>query len=44
MKTARRMWALHGANIIVDVGLLVAGQHGSLTVPVPAFLIEHDRG
>lgn len=44
MKTARRMWALHGANIILDLGLLVPGQHGSLTVPVPAFLIEHDRG
>ncbi|NMO03083.1 N-acyl homoserine lactonase family protein [Gordonia sp. TBRC 11910] len=42
--TARRLIPLAGASITLDSGLITMGTHGPLTVPIPTFLIEHDRG
>lgn len=42
--TIKRLWALDGATLTLDSGLLVLGAAGEVTIPVPTFLIEHDRG
>jgi len=42
--TANRLWPLAGASITLDSGLITMGHHGPLSVPIPTFLIEHDRG
>ncbi|MFJ4192565.1 N-acyl homoserine lactonase family protein [Pseudomonas sp. NPDC089534] len=42
--TAKRLWPLAGAFITLDSGLISLGTHGPLTVPIPCFLIEHERG
>lgn len=44
MGKARRMWALDGATLTLDSGILVVGEAGTVTIPVPTFLIEHSRG
>ncbi|TCL07445.1 N-acyl homoserine lactonase family protein [Sodalis ligni] len=43
-KTAKKLWALNGPTLTHDRGLLVPGETGDITFPVPAFLIEHERG
>ncbi|MEU6561510.1 N-acyl homoserine lactonase family protein [Nocardia nova] len=42
--TARRLIPLAGASITLDSGYVTMGTHGPLTVPIPTFLIEHERG
>ncbi|OLT41669.1 MBL fold metallo-hydrolase [Saccharomonospora sp. CUA-673] len=42
--TAKRMWALPGAEFTLDTGIMVVNGQGQVTIPVPSFLIEHDRG
>jgi N-acyl homoserine lactone hydrolase len=42
--TANRLWPLSGASTTLDLGYVVLGQSGSVTHPVPAFLVEHERG
>lgn len=44
MGKARRMWALDGATLTLDRGIMVVGDSGTVTIPVPTFLIEHARG
>ncbi len=44
MATAQRMWALEGGTLTLDRGILVVGDSGTVTIPVPTFLIEHPRG
>jgi N-acyl homoserine lactone hydrolase len=41
---AKRLWALDGATFTLDSGLLVLGAVGEVTIPVPTYLIEHERG
>ncbi len=41
---ARRLWALEGGFLSEDRSKLVVGESGPVTLPCPAFLIEHDRG
>jgi N-acyl homoserine lactone hydrolase len=44
-KTATRMWALTGATFTVPRNILVASLDTSpVTIPVPTYLIEHERG
>lgn len=42
--TAKRMWALPGAEFTLDTGIMVVNGQGQVTIPVPSFLIEHERG
>ena len=42
--TARRLFPLAGASITLESSLITLGTHGPLTVPIPTFLIEHERG
>ncbi len=44
MSTATRLWPLNGAYFTLDQGLIVLGHSGPITVPIPAFLIQHERG
>lgn len=44
MPTATRMWALEGPTFTLPAGFLVLHEEGSVTIPVPCFLIEHPRG
>ena len=44
MTTANRMFALDGAQIIIDSQWLVFGENSKITAPCPVFLIEHSRG
>lgn len=41
---ARRMWALDCPTLTVDASTLMYGLSGMLTIPMPAFLIEHPKG
>jgi len=41
---ANRMWALGTAFATLDRGMCVIGERGAYRQPMPAFLIEHDRG
>ena len=41
---ARRMWALDSPTLTVDANTLMYGLSGQLTIPLPAFLIQHDKG
>jgi N-acyl homoserine lactone hydrolase len=41
---ARRMWALDCPTLTVDATTLMYGLSGMLTIPMPAFLIEHAKG
>jgi glyoxylase-like metal-dependent hydrolase (beta-lactamase superfamily II) len=42
--TATRIWALDGASFTLDRGLLVVGGTGTITIPVPTYVIQHPRG
>ncbi|MGR6520322.1 N-acyl homoserine lactonase family protein [Rhodococcus qingshengii] len=42
--TALRLWALDAPTMDLAAGDLVVGAEGTITFPLPAFLIEHDRG
>ena len=42
--TARRLWALEGGWLSEDRSALAVGERGPVTLPCPAFLIEHERG
>lgn len=42
--TAKRMWALPGASYTLDVGIMILGGQGKVTIPSPCYLIEHERG
>lgn len=41
---AKRMWALDCPTLTVDANTLMYGLSGKLTIPMPAFLIEHSNG
>ncbi|GAA5143919.1 N-acyl homoserine lactonase family protein [Nocardioides marinquilinus] len=41
---ARKMWALDCPTLTVDAATLMYGLSGMMTIPMPSFLIEHDRG
>lgn len=42
--TAKKLWALDGAKFTLDRGLLVVGGTGEIHLPVPTYLVEHERG
>ena len=42
--SAIKLHPLDGAVITLDSGLITMGTHGPLSVPIPTFLIEHERG
>jgi glyoxylase-like metal-dependent hydrolase (beta-lactamase superfamily II) len=42
--TATRLWALDSPTFTLDAAILMVGATGKLTVPMPAYLIEHRRG
>lgn len=42
--TAARLWALDAPTMQIDAAHLVVGAEGTVTIPLPAFLIEHRRG
>lgn len=44
MATAKRLWPLGGATITLDLGLILLGGSGKVSLPIPCFLIQHDRG
>lgn len=41
---AKRLWALENGYLQDDRSALVVGEKGSVTIPCPAFLVEHERG
>jgi N-acyl homoserine lactone hydrolase len=41
---ARRMWALDCPGLAVEANTLMWGLEGSITIRMPAFLIEHEKG
>jgi glyoxylase-like metal-dependent hydrolase (beta-lactamase superfamily II) len=41
---ARRMWALDAPTLTVDGATLMYGLNEKVTIPMPAFLIEHPKG
>ena len=41
---AARLYAFTCGFVTIPYGFLLAGRKGMLTVPVPAYLIEHDKG
>lgn len=41
---AHRMWALDAPTYVGDAGDVVLGDSGSTLHPIPAYLIEHERG
>lgn len=42
--TAKRLWALDSPTFTVEAHTLMYGLSGELTIPLPAYLIEHARG
>jgi len=42
--TAKRLWALDSPTFTVEAHTLMYGLTGMLTIPMPAYLIEHPRG
>lgn len=42
--TCKRLWALDSPSFTLDAATLMYGLSGELTVPLPAYLIEHPRG
>lgn len=42
--TANKLWALDGAKLTLDRGLLVVGGTGEIHLPAPTYLIQHSRG
>ena len=41
---AKRLWALDSPTITVDQSLMMVGGSGVVTIPLPAYLIEHPKG
>lgn len=41
---AKRLWALDSPTFTLDAGILMVGATGELTIPMPAYLIEHPKG
>ncbi|WP_435159413.1 N-acyl homoserine lactonase family protein [Amycolatopsis sacchari] len=44
LAVAKRMWALDSPTLTVDAATLMYGLTGMITIPMPAFLIEHPKG
>ncbi|MGH9108761.1 MAG: hypothetical protein ACRDY3_04710, partial [Acidimicrobiales bacterium] len=42
--TAKRLWALDSPTFTVEANTLMYGLAGRLTIPLPAYLIEHPKG
>ena len=42
--TATRLWALDSPTFTVPASMVMAGLEGEITIPTPAYLIEHPRG
>jgi N-acyl homoserine lactone hydrolase len=42
--TCKRLWALDSPTFTVQAHTLLYGLEGQLTIPMPAYLIEHPRG
>lgn len=42
--TATRLWALDCPTFTMDRGILMVGGSGTVVVPIPSFVIQHDRG
>lgn len=42
--TAKRLWALDSPTFTVQANTLMYGLEGELTIPLPAYLIEHPKG
>jgi N-acyl homoserine lactone hydrolase len=42
--SCKRLWALDSPTFTLDAGTLMYGLTGELTIPLPAYLIEHPRG
>ncbi|MGD9525585.1 MAG: N-acyl homoserine lactonase family protein [Candidatus Nanopelagicales bacterium] len=42
--TAKRLWALDSPTFTIDRADLMVGASGEVTIPMPAYLIEHPRG
>lgn len=42
--TAKRLWALDSPSFTVQANLVMYGLEGELTIPLPAYLIEHPKG
>lgn len=40
----KRLWALDSPSFTLDAGILMVGASGEVTIPMPAYLIEHPRG
>jgi glyoxylase-like metal-dependent hydrolase (beta-lactamase superfamily II) len=43
-RTAKALWALDGARLYISASEMMPGAPGTLEMPVPSFLIEHERG
>lgn len=41
--TARRLWALEATTLKTDASRLVVGAEGEIRMPMPCFVIEHER-
>lgn len=42
--TANRLWGLDAPTMTIDAAHLVVGAAGTVNIPLPGYLIEHDRG
>lgn len=42
--TAKRLWALDSPTFTIDESDLMIGASGEITIPMPAYLIEHKKG
>jgi N-acyl homoserine lactone hydrolase len=42
--TCKRLWALDSPTFTVEANTLMYGLSGELTIPMPAYLIEHPKG
>jgi N-acyl homoserine lactone hydrolase len=42
--TCKRLWAMDSPTFTVDANTLMYGLTGTLTIPMPAYLIEHPKG
>jgi N-acyl homoserine lactone hydrolase len=38
------MWALQGPTLTLPVGRIMVGGEGTVTIPVPCYLVQHERG
>lgn len=42
--TVKRLWALDSPTFTLDKSILMVGASGEVTIPMPAYLIEHPKG